>query len=60
MVLIGAQMPAALAEITFLTNKQEQTWLKTELYKRQLAEALFNGIMAYQRALKGAQVASAR
>jgi N-acetylmuramoyl-L-alanine amidase len=58
MVLIGAQMPAALAEVTFLTNKQEQTWLKTELYKRQLAEALFNGIMAYQRALKGAQVAS--
>jgi N-acetylmuramoyl-L-alanine amidase len=60
MVLIGAQMPAALAEVTFLTNKQEQTWLKTELYKRQLAEALFNGIMAYQRALKGAQVASAQ
>jgi N-acetylmuramoyl-L-alanine amidase len=58
MVLIGAQMPSVLTEISFLTHKQEQAWLKTQTYRQQLAEALFNGVMRYQRSLKGAQVAA--
>jgi N-acetylmuramoyl-L-alanine amidase len=58
MVLIGATMPSVLAEISFVTNKQEQTWLKTQAYRQQLAEALFNGVMRYQRSLKGTQVAT--
>jgi N-acetylmuramoyl-L-alanine amidase len=59
MVLIGATMPSVLAEISFVTNKQEQGWLKTSAYRQQLAEALFNGIMKYQRSLKATpQIAS--
>jgi N-acetylmuramoyl-L-alanine amidase len=58
MVLIGATMPSVLTEISFVTNRQEQTWLKTQTYRQQLAEALFDGIMKYQKSLKGAQVAA--
>ena len=55
MVLIGATMPSVLAEISFLTNKQEADLLKTEKYRQQVAEALLAGIMAYQGTLKKAQ-----
>jgi N-acetylmuramoyl-L-alanine amidase len=52
MVLVGAQMPSVLAEISFITNRQEATLLKTEKYKHQIAEALLAGILRYQQALK--------
>jgi N-acetylmuramoyl-L-alanine amidase len=54
MVLIGAEMPAILAEISFMTNSQEATLLKTEKYRQQIAEALLAGVMQYQEALKKA------
>ena len=52
MVLIGATMPSVLAEISFLTNAQEAVLLRGTAYRQQIAEALFNGIMRYQRSLK--------
>jgi N-acetylmuramoyl-L-alanine amidase len=52
MVLIGATMPSILAEISFLTNRQEATLLRGGAYREQIAEALFNGLMRYQRSLK--------
>ena len=52
MVLIGAGMPSALAEISFMTNGQEAALLKTEKYRQQIAEALFAAIMRYQDSLK--------
>jgi N-acetylmuramoyl-L-alanine amidase len=52
MVLIGATMPSILAEISFLTNTQEAALLRGTAYRQQIAEALFNGIMRYQRSLK--------
>ena len=52
MVLIGATMPSVLAEVSFLTNRQEATLLRTQTFRQQLAEALFNGVMKYQRSLK--------
>jgi N-acetylmuramoyl-L-alanine amidase len=52
MVLIGATMPSILAEISFLTNKQDANLLKTEKYRQQIAEALLAGVMNYQRSLK--------
>ena len=55
MVLIGATMPSVLAEISFLTNRQEASLLKTQNYRQQVAEALFAGVMNYQRSLKKAQ-----
>lgn len=54
MVLVGATMPGVLAEIAFLTNSREAALLKTERYRQQIAQALFDGIMRYQRSLKQA------
>jgi N-acetylmuramoyl-L-alanine amidase len=51
-VLIGAAMPAVLAEISFITNKQEAGLLKTDKYRDSIADALFTSIMAYQGSLK--------
>ncbi|HEY6613998.1 MAG TPA: N-acetylmuramoyl-L-alanine amidase [Vicinamibacterales bacterium] len=51
-VLIGAGMPSVLAEISFVTQKQEGTLLKTTAYRQQIAEALFDAIVKYQKSLK--------
>jgi N-acetylmuramoyl-L-alanine amidase len=51
-VLIGAMMPSVLAEISFVTNKQEAQLLKTGAYRQQIAEALFDAILRYQQSLK--------
>ena len=50
-VLIGARMPSILAEISFLTNLHDATLLSTEKYRDDVAEALFEGILRYQRSL---------
>ena len=51
-VLIGAAMPSVLAEIAFVTNRQEGTLLKTGTYRQQIAEALFDAVLRYQKSLK--------
>ena len=51
-VLIGASMPSVLAEIAFVTNKQEGTLLKTGAYRQHVAEALFAAVVRYQQSLK--------
>lgn len=52
-VLIGAQMPSVLAEISFLTNKQELQLLKTNAYKDKIAQSLYGAVLQYRRSLKG-------
>ena len=52
MVLVGAQMPSVLAEISFMSNSAEAALLKTDRYKQQIAEALMAGIVRYQTSLK--------
>ena len=54
MVLIGATMPSILAEVSFLTNRQEAALLRSSAYRQQIAAALFNGVMRYQKSLKAA------
>jgi N-acetylmuramoyl-L-alanine amidase len=51
-VLIGAEMPSILAEIAFITNRQDQQLLRKPAYRQRIAEALLNGILLYQQALK--------
>jgi N-acetylmuramoyl-L-alanine amidase len=51
-VLIGAGMPSVLAEISFITHKQEGALLKTAAYRQQIAQALFDGLQHYQQSLK--------
>jgi N-acetylmuramoyl-L-alanine amidase len=51
-VLIGAAMPSVLAEISFVTNKQDGTLLKTQGYRQQIAQALMDAVLGYQQSLK--------
>ncbi len=53
-VLIGAEMPSVLAEIAFITNRQELQLLKTSAYKDRIAQALHAAVLRYRRSLKGA------
>ena len=46
-VLIGAEMPAILAEISFITNPEEARLLKDEIYLQRIAEQIAAGIVAY-------------
>lgn len=57
-VLIGATMPSALAEISFLTNEQEAILLRTDGYRQQIAEALRDGVIRYRRSLQVGVVAA--
>jgi N-acetylmuramoyl-L-alanine amidase len=59
-VLIGAGMPSVLAEISFVSNKQEGQLLKTGPYRQQIAEALFDAVMKYQKSLKTKATIAAR
>jgi N-acetylmuramoyl-L-alanine amidase len=51
-VLIGAQMPSVLAEVSFLTNKAEANLLKQSAYRQRIAQALADAIVKYQGMLK--------
>ena len=46
-VLIGAEMPAILAEISFITNPDEAKLLQDDQYLNKIAEQLAAGIVAY-------------
>lgn len=57
-VLIGASMPSVLAEISFLSHKDDARLLKTGHYRERIAEALHGAVMRYRRALKGQAAAA--
>jgi N-acetylmuramoyl-L-alanine amidase len=59
-VLIGAGMPSVLAEIGFITNKQESALVKTPAYRQRIAESLHAAVMQYRRALKRQTSVAAR
>ncbi len=59
-VLIGASMPSVLAEIGFITNKQEAALVKTPAYRQRIAESLHAAVMQYRRALKRQTSVAAR
>lgn len=50
-VLAGARMPAVLAEVSFLSNKDEGKLLKTSAYRNSIAEGLYTGIISYIKSL---------
>ncbi len=51
-VLAHTDMPAILAEISFLSNKIEEKRLRTKRYRQHVAEAIYKGIKAYIQSLK--------
>ncbi len=50
-VLIGANMPSALAEISFLSNPSDEQLLKKGEYRQRLAEGLYQGVLSYLQRL---------
>jgi N-acetylmuramoyl-L-alanine amidase len=48
-VLISAEMPSALAEISFLSNPADEQWLKKPENRQRVAEGLYHGIEKYLR-----------
>jgi N-acetylmuramoyl-L-alanine amidase len=56
-VLIGANMPSILAEISFLTNPYDERQLRKPEYRQRIAEALYQGIYQYVSALGGVKLA---
>ncbi len=46
-VLAKTEMPAILAEISFLSHAEEEGLLKKKAYRGEIAEALFTGVSAY-------------
>ena len=57
-VLIGANMPSILAEISFLSNPGDEHRLETADYRQKIAESLYRGIAKYVGGLSGVKVAS--
>jgi N-acetylmuramoyl-L-alanine amidase len=50
-VLIGADMPSILTEISFLSNPSDEKLLKKPEYRQRIAEGLFQGIASYLQSL---------
>ena len=57
-VLIGANMPSILAEISFVSNPQDERRLETAEYRQRIAESLYRGVSKYTGGLSGVRVAS--
>lgn len=55
-VLIGAQMPAILAEISFVSNENESEMLEKNSYRQSIAEGLAKGIKNYVETLAESQM----
>ena len=57
-VLIGANMPSILAEISFVSNPGDERRLENADYRQKIAESLYRGIAKYVSGLSGIKVAS--
>jgi N-acetylmuramoyl-L-alanine amidase len=57
-VLIGANMPSILAEISFVSNPDDAKKLRTNDYRQRIADALYKGVFKYVNSLSGVKVAS--
>jgi len=56
-VLIGANMPSILAEISFLTNPEDAQELRQGTYRERIAESLYRGVARYVSSMNGLRVA---
>jgi N-acetylmuramoyl-L-alanine amidase len=56
-VLIGANMPSILAEISFLTNPDDAHQLQDPEYRERIAESLYRGVAKYISSLSGVRLA---
>ena len=60
-VLIGANMPSILAEISFVTNpKRCAEQLEEPAYRERVAESLYRGVATYEAGLSGIKLPTER
>lgn len=57
-VLIGANMPSILTEISFVTNPDDAAKLRTGDYRERVAESIYKGVARYTQGLGGMRLAS--
>jgi N-acetylmuramoyl-L-alanine amidase len=57
-VLIGANMPSILAEISFVTNPRDADQLRQPDYRERVAESLYKGVAKYASGLSGVRSAA--
>ena len=57
-VLIGANMPSILAEISFVSNPGDEKKLMTPEWRQKIAESLYRGVAKYVGGLSGVKVAA--
>jgi N-acetylmuramoyl-L-alanine amidase len=55
-VLIGADMPSILTEISFLSNSADEQLLKKPEHRQHVAEGLYTGVSAYLQSLNSMAV----
>jgi N-acetylmuramoyl-L-alanine amidase len=56
-VLIGAEMPAILAEVGFISNPKDEARMKQPAERQKIADSLFKGIASYAASLGQYEVA---
>jgi len=59
-VLIGANMPSILAEISFVSNPSDEKKLRTNEYRQRIADSLYKGVSSYINGLSGIKVAASK
>jgi N-acetylmuramoyl-L-alanine amidase len=55
-VLIGANMPSILAEISFVTNADDAAQLQSPEYRERVAESLYGGVAKYAEEINAGKV----
>lgn len=56
-VLIGANMPSILTEISFVTNPRDAAQLRQPEYRERIADSIYKGVARYTSGLSGMKVA---
>jgi N-acetylmuramoyl-L-alanine amidase len=59
-VLIGANMPSILAEVSFVSNPQDAKRMTTPGHRQRIAESLYKGVAQYASGLSGVKTAASR
>ena len=58
-MLIGANMPSILTQISFVTNSKDAAQLRTPEYRERVAESIYHGVAAYSGGLSGTPITAA-
>jgi N-acetylmuramoyl-L-alanine amidase len=52
-ILTGVNMPAALIEIAYLTNPDQERLAQSDTYQASVAQAIYNGVVGFRSYLEG-------